>query len=63
MEMNSEIIVPEKTLREEIREQRRNIERSIRTIEREKRRLEGEEIKIKKEIKKMASTNQLVYIL
>ncbi len=45
---------------EQIREQKRNIERSMRNIEREKKRLETEEKKMKAEIKKMVLNNQQV---
>lgn len=45
---------------EQIREQKRNIERSCRAIEREKRRVEADEKKMKLEIKKMAKAGQHV---
>ena len=49
---------PEKSARELIREQKRNIERSIRNIEREKKHVERDEEKMKKEIKKMVTAGQ-----
>lgn len=45
---------------EQIREQKRNIDRSIRNVDREKKRMENEEKKMKNEIKKMAMNNQHV---
>jgi predicted nucleic acid-binding Zn-ribbon protein len=58
--MGNKVVVQEKPVREQIREQKRAIERSVRNIEREKRRVEGEEKKIKGEIKKMAKAGQHV---
>jgi ketosteroid isomerase-like protein len=58
--MGNQVVVQEKPVREQIREQKRAIERSVRNIEREKRRVETEEKKIKGEIKKMAKAGQHV---
>lgn len=58
--MGNQVVIQEKPIHEQIRDQRRNIDRSIRNIEREKRRVEAEEKKTKREIKKMAANNQLV---
>jgi hypothetical protein len=58
--MGNQVVVQEKPVREQIREQKRAIERSVRNIEREKRRVETEEKKIKAEIKKMAKAGQHV---
>jgi hypothetical protein len=61
--MGNQVVVQEKPVREQIREQKRAIERSVRNIEREKRRVETEEKKIKAEIKKMAKAGQHVIII
>ncbi len=58
--MGNKVVVPEKSVRDQIREQKRNIERSVMNIQREKRRVEQEEAKMKKEIKKFAAQNQHV---
>jgi hypothetical protein len=47
---------------EQIREQKRGIERACRNIEREKKRLETDEKKMKAEIKKMAQAGQHVSV-
>lgn len=47
---------------EQIREQKRNVDRSVRIVDREKRRLEADEKKMKMEIKKLALNNQHVSI-
>ena len=60
--MGNQVVVQEKPVREQIREQKRNIERSVRNIEREKRRVEAEEKKVKGEIKKMAKAGQHVIL-
>ena len=60
--MGNQVVVQEKPVREQIREQKRAIDKSIRNIEREKRRVEAEEKKIKGEIKKMAKAGQHVRI-
>lgn len=64
--MGNQVVVQERPVRgilsnlEQIREQKRNIERSIRNIEREKRRVETEDKKMRAEIKKMAKNGQHV---
>ena len=50
----------EKSVKDEVREQRRQIEKSSRKIEREKQKLELEQKKMKTEIKKMAQNGQHV---
>jgi len=50
--------VKEIPVRDQIRQQKRNIQHSVRNIEREKKRTERELDKIKKEIKKMAMAGQ-----
>jgi hypothetical protein len=56
----AEVKVPEKEVsaRDQIRQQKRNIQHSIRNIEREKKRTEKEQEKMKKEIKKMVTAGQ-----
>ena len=56
--MGAEEIVPEKPVKEQIREQKRAVDRSKRNLEREKRKLENEKKKMLKEIKKMAQKGQ-----
>lgn len=58
--MGNKVVVQEKPVREQIREQKRAIDKSIRNIEREKRRVEADEKKMKAEIKKMAKAGQHV---
>jgi hypothetical protein len=66
---NQQVVVPEKekSVRgkapiyiEQIRDQKRGIERACRNIERERKRLETDEKKMKMEIKKMATAGQHV---
>jgi hypothetical protein len=52
--------VPQKSTREQIRDQKRAVDRSKRAIEREKNRLEREKKKMLTEIKKMAMKGQHV---
>ena len=52
--------IPEKPVREQIRDQKRTVDRSKRAIEREKNRLEREKKKMLTEIKKMAMKGQHV---
>lgn len=52
--------IPEKPVREQIRDQKRAVDRSKRAIEREKNRLEREKKKMLAEIKKMAMKGQHV---
>jgi charged multivesicular body protein 2A len=56
--MGAEEIVPEKPVKEQIRDQKRAVDRSKRNLEREKRKLENEKKKMLKEIKKMAQKGQ-----
>ena len=56
--MGAEEIVPEKPVKEQIREQKRKVDHSKRNLEREKRKLEREKTKMLKEIKKMATKGQ-----
>jgi hypothetical protein len=56
--MGAEEIVPEKPVKEQIREQKRSVDRSKRSLEREKKKLEREKTKMLKEIKKMAQKGQ-----
>ena len=56
--MGAEEIVPEKPVKEQIRDQKRSVDRSKRNLEREKRKLENEKKKMLKEIKKMAQKGQ-----
>lgn len=58
--MGNQVVVEEKPVREQIREQKRAIDRCIRNIERERRRIETDERKMKAEIKKMAKNGQNV---
>ncbi len=51
---------PEKTQKEIIREQRRNIDRSIRDLERELKKTDKDEAKMKKEIKGLVEKGQTV---
>lgn len=52
-------IGPSKTLEEQIKENKRNINRAIRELDRERRKLEQQEKKIEKDIKKAAKENQM----
>ena len=52
--------IPEKSAREQIRDQKRAVDRSKRAIDREKNRLEREKKKMLTEIKKMAMKGQHV---
>ena len=56
--MGAEEIVPEKPVKEQIRDQKRSVDRSKRNLEREKRKLENEKKKMLREIKKMAQKGQ-----
>ena len=56
--MGAEEIVPEKPIKDQIREQKRSVDRSKRALEREKRKLENEKKKMLREIKKMAQKGQ-----
>lgn len=56
--MGAEPIVPEKPVKEQIREQKRSVDKSKRGIEREMRKLEREKKKMLTEIKKMAAKGQ-----
>lgn len=51
--------IPEKPVKEQIREEKRNVERSMRQIEREMKKLEREEKKIMAEMKKMGQKGQV----
>ena len=55
--------VPQKSTREQIRDQKRAVDRSKRAIEREKNRLEREKKKMLAEIKKMAMKGQHVILI
>ena len=57
--MGAEEIVPEKPVKEQIREQKRAVDRSKRNLEREKKKLEREKKKMLTEIKKMAQKGQV----
>lgn len=56
--MGQQEVVPEKTVKEQIRDQKRAIDRSKRALEREKNRLEREKKKMLAQIKKMALAGQ-----
>ena len=56
--MGAEEIVPEKPVKEQIRDQKRSVDRSKRNLEREKKKLEREKKKMLGEIKKMAQKGQ-----
>ena len=56
--MGAEEIVPEKTIKEQIREQKRSVDRSKRALEREAKKLERERKKMLAQIKKMAQKGQ-----
>ena len=56
--MGAEPIVPERPVKDQIRDQKRAIDRSKRNLEREKRKLEREKKKMLMEIKKMAQKGQ-----
>ena len=58
--MGTNEIIPEKPVKEQIREQKRSVERSKRNLSREKRKLELEKGKMLKEIKKMAQKGQTI---
>ena len=57
--MGAEEIVPEKPLKEQIREQKRSVDRSKRSLEREAKKLERERKKMLAQIKKMAQKGQV----
>ena len=56
--MGAEEVVPEKPVKEQIREQKRSVDRSKRALEREKKKLEREHKKMLAQIKKMAEKGQ-----
>ncbi len=56
--MGAEEIVPEKPIKEQIREQKRSVDRSKRALEREAKKLERERKKMLAQIKKMAQKGQ-----
>ena len=56
--MGAEEIVPEKPVKEQIREQKRQVDRSSRNLVREQKKLEREKKKMLVEIKKMATKGQ-----
>ena len=56
--MGAEEIVPEKPVKEQIKEQKRNVDRSKRALEREAKKLERERKKMLAQIKKMAEKGQ-----
>ena len=56
--MGAEEIVPEKPAREQIRDQKRAVDRSKRNLVREQKKLEREKKKMLQEIKKMATKGQ-----
>ena len=56
--MGAEEIVPEKPVREQIRDQKRAVDRSKRNLVREQKKLEREKKKMLQEIKKMATKGQ-----
>ena len=56
--MGAEEIVPEKPVREQIRDQKRQVDRSSRNLVREQKKLEREKKKMLVEIKKMATKGQ-----
>ena len=58
--MGAEEIVPEKPVKEQIREQKRAVDRSKRNLQREQRKLENQKKKMLKEIKKMAEKGQTI---
>lgn len=56
--MGAEEIVPQKPVKEQIRDQKRSVDRSKRSLEREQKKLEREKKKMLNEIKKMAQKGQ-----
>ena len=56
--MGAEEIVPEKPVKEQIRDQKRAVDRSKRNLQREQKKLEREKKKMLGEIKKMAAKGQ-----
>ena len=56
--MGAEEIVPEVPVKEQIRAQKRSVDRSKRSLEREQKKLEREKKKMLQEIKKMAAKGQ-----
>ena len=56
--MGAEEVVPEKPVKEQIREQKRAVDRSKRNLQREQKKLEREKKKMLTEIKKMAQKGQ-----
>ena len=57
--MGAEPVVPEKPLKEQIREQKRSVDRSKRGLEREAKKLERDRKKMLTEIKKLATKGQV----
>ena len=57
--MGAEEIVPEKPLKDQIKEQKRSVDRSKRSLEREAKKLERERKKMLTQIKKMAQKGQI----
>ena len=57
--MGAEEIVPEKPVKEQIKEQKRSVDRSKRALEREAKKLERERKKMLAQIKKMAQKGQI----
>ena len=56
--MGNEPIEPEKSVKEQIRDQKRMVDRSKRSLDRQKAKLEREKKKMMQEIKKMALKGQ-----
>ena len=56
--MGAEEIIPEKPVKEQIRDQKRAVDRSKRNLQREQKKLEREKKKMLGEIKKMAQKGQ-----
>ena len=56
--MGTNEIVPEKPVKEQIREQKRSVDRSKRNLQREQRKLENQKKKMLQEVKKMAAKGQ-----
>ena len=56
--MGTEVVVPDKPLKDQIREQKRSVERSKRTLEREAKKLERERKKMLVQIKNLAQKGQ-----
>ena len=60
LNFEAEEIVPEKPVKEQIRDQKRSMDHSKRNLEREKKKLEREKKKMLGEIKKMAQKSQTI---